>query len=631
MPPQGLDRKLTAILSADVEGYSLLMGDDEEATVWTLTEYRKVMGSLIQQDKGRVVDSPGDNLLAEFASVVDAVNCAVKIQRHLAERNGELPETRRMQFRIGLNLGDVVMEGERIYGDGVNIAARMEGLAEGGGICLSGAAHDAIENKTGLQFEYLGEQEVKNISKPVRAYRVIMGTEAGGIAPGQKKEKSRVWRKVAIALGVIVALLVGAATVIWNVYFRLPDVKGLAGRMQEFDLPEGPSIAVLPFDNMSGDPEQEYFSDGLTENLIAGLSGDGRILVIARNSTFAYKGKSPDIQRVAQKLGVQYVVEGSVQKTENRVRITAQLIDGKTGNHVWADRYDREMKDIFALQDEITLQIMGAVGMKLVHGEQYGEELLPPSGSLEVVNRTMKAREYFFRNNKEANIRARQEIEKALTLDPEYSVLYALLAFTHLLDVPYQSSESPLISFAQASKNIKKALELDDENWFSYLALSHLYLLRKEHDEAIGALERAIVLNPNGADAYDHLGFVLCMSGRPDEGIKLIGKAMRLNPIPPPIYLIHLGVAYYLLGRYEEAIEVQEEVLEHSPNSLFAHIWLAAAYSASGREKKARHQAEELAKVDPAFSLDKYAEMIFFKEESKLERFIGDLRKAGLK
>jgi len=631
MPPEDLKRKLTAILSADVAGYSLLMRDNEEATVRTLTDYRRIMENLIQQYSGRVVDSPGDNLLAEFASVVDAVNCAVEIQQDLDERNAELPENRRMEFRIGVNLGDVVTEGERIYGDGVNIAARMEGLAEGGGICLSGVAHDAIENKTGLQFEHLGEQEVKNISKPVRAYRVVMEEEAAANVTAEKKAKAGVWRKVAIALGVIVVLLVGAAGVIWNVCFRLPDVKGMPDGMKEFELPDGPSIAVLPFDNMSGDPEQEYFSDGLTENIIAGLSNDGRLLVIARNSTFAYRGKSVDIQEVGRKLGAQYVVEGSVQKTEDRVRITAQLIDANTGHHLWAARYDRELKDVFRLQDEITMKIMRTVGMKLIEGEQYGEEYLPPSGNLEVFMKALKARECFYRMNKEGNILARQEAEEATNLDPEYAVLYSLLAWTHLLDLIYQSSESPLVSFAQASKNIKKALILDNENWVAHVALSQLYLLRKEHDRAIAAAERAIAVNPNGADAYSQMGFALIMSGKAIEGMKLIKKAMRLNPIPPAHYLNRLGYAYRFLGRYEDAIEVHKEALKRSPNNLFAHMWLTATYSASGRQEEARHQAEELIRLDPTFSLEEYAAISTIKDKAEVERIIADLRKAGLK
>jgi adenylate cyclase len=535
-----------------------------------------------------------------------------------------------MQFRIGVNLGDVVTEGERIYGDGVNIAARMEGLAEGGGICLSGTVYDAIGKKIGLEYEYLGEQGVKNISKPVRAYRVLMDQEAGANVTGDKKTKSRVWRKVAIALGVIVVLLAGAAGVIWNTYFRLPDVKGVSDGMKDFELPDGPSIAVLPFVNMSGDPEQEYFSDGLTENIITGLACDGTLLVIARNSTFSYKGKSVKVQEVARELGVKYVVEGSVQKTEDRVRITAQLIDANTGHHVWSDRYDRDLKDIFALQDEITMKIMIGVGMRLTEGEQHGEEILPPSGSLEVFMKAMKGYEYFVRMNKEGNILARRELEEAIALDPKYSLPYSMLASTYLLDVWLQSSESPLVSFAQASKNVKKALALDDENWSAHMALAMLYLLRKEHDKAIAAAERAVALNPNAADAYQYLGYVLINLGRSEEGIKLIEKAMRLNPFPPTYYLQHLGIGYHFLERYEDAIEAYERLLKRSPNNVIAHINLTAAYSAMGREEEARHEAEEVLKLDPEFSLKQWEEAIALKDKAELERYIADLRKAGL-
>jgi adenylate cyclase len=629
MPPEDLERKLAAILSADVAGYSRLMRDDEEATIRTLTDYRRTIGNLTQQYRGRVVDSPGDNLLAEFASVVDAVNCAVEIQRELAERNAELPEDRRMQFRVGVNLGDVVTEGERIYGDGVNIAARMEGLAEAGGICLSGAAHDEIENKIALQFEYLGEQEVKNISKPLRAYRVLMGKEAAAKATG-KKPKPKVWRKVAVALGVIVVLLALATAVIWNVYFRLPVVKGVPDAMKALELPEGPSIAVLPFDNMSGDPEQEYFSDGLTETIITGLSSYPGLLVIARNSTFVYKGKSVDIKEVGRKLGAQYVVEGSVQKTEDRVRITAQLIDAKTGHHVWSDRYDRELKDIFALQDEITVRIIHSAGMTFT-GEQYSEDLIPPSGSLEVFMKLMKAIEYFFQHNKEDNVLARREVEEAIVLDPEWPVLYTLLAWTHINDLIFVFSESPLVSFAQASTNIKKALALDDENWFAHMALAGLYLLRKEHDNAIAAAERAIALNPNAADAYQYLGVVLIFSDRYEEAIKFIERAMRLNPNSPPNYLFNLGLGYYGLGRYEDAIAMCSKALKQSPNYLSAHVFLAASYSALGHEEDARRHAEEVLKLDPTFSLEQQAESSPQKDRAVVERWVGHLRKAGLK
>jgi TolB-like protein len=311
-------RKLTALLSADAEGFSRLMGDDEDATVKTLTVYRELMATLIQKHRGRVVDFPGDNLLAEFGSVVDAVRCAVEIQEELRVRNAELPENRRMQFRIGINLGDVVEEGERIYGDGVNITARIEGLAEGGGICISGTVYDQVENKIGLEYCYLGEQEVKNIKKPVRVYNVTMEG-------------------------------------------NLSDVE----IRQELPLPDKPSIAVLPFVNMSGDPEQEYFSDGMSEEIITGLSKIPNMHVIARNSTFTYKEKPVKTQQVGKELGVRYVLEGSVRKAGNRVRITAQLVDALTGHHLWAERYDRELTDIFALQDEITVKIITALQLEL--------------------------------------------------------------------------------------------------------------------------------------------------------------------------------------------------------------------------------------------------------------------------
>jgi TolB-like protein/Tfp pilus assembly protein PilF len=382
---------------------------------------------------------------------------------------------------------------------------------------------------------------------------------------------------------------------------------------------------------MSGDPEQEYFSDGLTENIIAGLSSDGRLLVIARNSTFSYKGKSVKVQEVARELGAQYVVEGSVQKTEDRIRITAQLIDANTGHHVWSDRYDRDLKDIFSLQDEITMKIMNAVGMKLADGEQYGEDFLPPSGSLEVFLKLLKAREYISRFNKEDNVVGRQELEEAIVLDPDYSFLYALLAVSHLADLSYQSSESPIISFAQASKNIKRALSLDNEHWGAHLALSYLYYLRKEHDKAIAAAERAISFNPNAADAYAQLGLVLTMSGRAEEAIVIIQKSMRLNPIPDAYRLDYLACAYRFVGRYEDAITAHKEVLKRSPDNLFAHVWLTAAYIASGREQEARHQAEEVLRLDPTFTLEQLTDIRAMKDKAEAERFIADLRKAGLK
>lgn len=366
-------RKLTAILSADVKGYSRLMEEDEEATVRTITAYREVMVGYIKRQTGRVVDAKGDNILAEFASVVDVVRCAVEIQKELRKRNDDLPEDRRMKFRIGINLGDVIEEGDTIYGDGVNIAARLEGLAEGGGICISGTAFDQVEGKTGLEFEYVGEQAVKNIKKPVRVYRVK--TEGG-----------------------------------------ISDV--LENR--EFLLPTTPSIAVLPFTNMSGDPEQEYFSDGITEEIITGLAKIPRLFVTARNSTFFYKNQPVNVRQIGRELGVHYVLEGSVRKAEDRVRVSAQLIDVNTDKHIWAERYDRELKDIFAIQDEITMNIMIALQVKLTDGDQAA---LRAKGTynLEAYLTWLQAMEYSRQFSKEANILARQKYQEAIALAPEYA------------------------------------------------------------------------------------------------------------------------------------------------------------------------------------------------------------------
>ena len=341
-------RKLRAILSADVKGYSILMSDDDAATVKTLTAYRDLISSLTRKHQGRVVDSPGDNILTEFGSVVDAVRCAVEIQEELQTRNTELPENRRMDFRIGVHLGDIIQEGTRIYGDGVNIAARIEGLAEPGGISISQNAYDQVENKLRLGYEYQGEHEVKNISKPVTVYRVLISPDmASSPLPGKSRKHLKRWLWAAV--GTVVLLLGISAAIFWNYYYLPAPVDIDPEGKMTFALPKGPSIAVLPFNNMSRDPDQDYFCDGITENIISALSHIPTLFVIARNSTFAYKGKPVDVRQVGRELGAQYVLEGSIQKTGERIRITAQLIDAKSGNHLWSERYDRELKDIFAV------------------------------------------------------------------------------------------------------------------------------------------------------------------------------------------------------------------------------------------------------------------------------------------
>ncbi|MHC4677026.1 MAG: adenylate/guanylate cyclase domain-containing protein, partial [Planctomycetota bacterium] len=438
------------------------MGEDEAATVQTITAYRETMSQLIQQYRGRVVDSPGDNILAEFASVVDAVQCAVEVQEVLKLKNADLPEDRRMQFRIGINLGDVIEEGDRIYGDGVNIAARIEGLAEGGGICISGSAFEQIENKLALGYEYLGEHTVKNISKPIRVYRVQMESRAATEMRKAKRVGLRQWQWAALVLSAV--LIIGAGVVaVWNFYLRTtPPPMGVASvEKMAYPLPDKPSIAVLPFTNMSGDPKQEYFSDGITEDIITGLSKIPRLFVIARNSSFTYKNKPVKIQQVGRELGVRYVLEGSVQRSGNRIRITAQLIDASTGQHLWVEQYNRDLKDIFALQDEITMKIMTALQVKLTEGEQ-ARLVGKGTANLQAYEKVLQGREHITRLNIEGNVQARDLFEEAITLDPEYSIAYAALAQTHLLDVWLGLSKSPDKSIEKSAELVQKALALDD-------------------------------------------------------------------------------------------------------------------------------------------------------------------------
>jgi adenylate cyclase len=620
-------RKLTAIFSADVEGYSSLMEEDELATVETLTSHKEIMRKLIQQYRGRVVDSTGDNLLAEFASVVDAVQCAVEVQQVLSAKNETLPEKRRMNFRIGINSGDVIEEGELIYGDGINVAARVESLAEGGGISISGTAFDQLGKKLPLGYEFLGEQTVKNIRKPVRVYRVLTEAEAVGKVIGEITPKTKQLRWAAIG-GIVVLILVVGALAIWNFYLRSPFEPASEERMA-FPLPDKPSIAVLPLVNMSGDPEQEYFSDGLTEEIITALSKSANMFVIARNSTFTYKGKAVKVRQVAEEMGVRYVLEGGVRKSGDRVRITAQLIDALRGNHLWAERYDREFKEIFALQDEITMKITTALQVKLTEGEQ-ARMWEKGTDNLDAYLKCLQAREHFLRFNKDDNVLARKRAEEAISLDPDYAEPYARLAWTHALDARIGWSDSLKQSLARAEELAKKALELDNTLSNGRRVQGFIYLMKRQYDEAIAEQERTITLNPNWADAHAILGMALVFACRPVEAIEVLKKAIRLNPLPPSYYFVKLGRAYRMTEQYEQAIESYKKALNRSPVDVFAHVELAATYALLGREEKAREKAADVLKLHPKFSIERYTKGVPFKEQSETERLAKALRKAGL-
>ena len=615
-----VERKLAAILSADVEGYSRLMGQDEVATVRTITEYREAIASAVAAHGGRVVDAPGDNVLAEFSSVVDAVESAVEIQRELRSRNAALPVTRRMQFRIGINLGDVIVEGPRLYGDGVNIAARLEGLAEGGGVCLSGTAYDQVEGKLPLAYDFVGEHSVKNIARPVRVYRLHLEP---GASPGLSTPPWRADRRLVSRVGGTVAVLVLLGVGGWAgwQWFRSPTPGALI-------LPDKPSVAVLPFSNLSRDPAQEYFSDGVTEDLITGLSKVSGLFVIARNSVFTYKGKAVKVRDVGRDLGVRYVLEGGVQRAGNRVRITAQLVDAATSYHIWAERYDREVRDVFALQDEVTQQIIRALAVKLTVAEQ-GQMGKAPTGNPEAYDLVLRGQDERRRTTREANMEARRLFVKAIDLDPRYARAYAGLSWTHLQSWQFLWSTDPE-SLERARELAERAIGLDDTLVEGHSLLSQVYLWRKEHDRAIAEAERAVGLGPNNADGYETLAEVLGWAGRPEDSIRYIRQARRLNPHYPFFYLWTLGHASYLLRRNADAVDAFSRIKQQNPNFVPAHAYLAVLLAEMGREKEARAAWAKALELSPGASLASLRERLPYRRPTDLDRFLTAVNKVGL-
>ena len=623
MADNGFERKLTAILSADVQGYSRLMDDDEEATVRTLTAYRTAISDLVQQYRGRVVDSPGDNILTEFKSVVDAVNCAVEIQHDLAERNAELPDERKMQFRIGVNLGDVIDEKERIYGDGVNIAARIESLSEAGGICVSHSAYDQIKNKLKLGYEYLGEHKVKNIREPVKAYRVLMAPEFEGKLIGfDKKASNNRWIWVAAAAVIVAVVGLG----IWQFYSRRPSVEPASVENMAFPLPDKPSIAVLPFDNMSDDPKQEYFSDGITEEIITALSKTPKMLVIARNSTFSYKGKAVKIKQVAEELGVRYVLEGSVRKTEGKVRITAQLIDAKTGHHLWAERYDRDLKDIFDIQDEITKKIITALMVQLTEGE-FARILDRQTNNIQAFMKILEGSGYFGEDKYSEGMKC---FEEAISLDPQSASAHGWLSWAHLMNVWFGPSATRKQSLKKAFELAEKCKALDDTHGGCYGALSHAYLMKRDYDKAISEGKRSVELNPNTSTYAVNYGWALRSVGRYEDALLEYERALRLNPLDKARPLEHICTTYNMMRRHEEAIETCKKVIELAPRSLPSYINLAVAYIELDQMDEAREAADKVLKINPNLSLVSLEKSLPYKNKADRDLIVNGLRKAGL-
>ena len=571
------------------------MAEDEAATVRTLTAYRAEITLLVGQHRGRVVDAPGDNLLAEFPSALDATHCAVEVQRVLAARNSDLAGERRMDFRIGVHLGDVMVEGGRIYGDGVNIAARLEALAKPGAVCISGTVYEQVEKKLNVDLEDLGEQTLKNIARPVKVYAVKVLHEG---AKGGAAENA----------------LPGMDEL---------TVPGFGGR---------PAIAVLPFDNLSGDPEQEYFADGVAEDLITRLSGWRDLPVIARNSSFTYKGKPVDVKQVSRELGVRYVVEGSVRKVGDRVRITAQLLDATSGHHVWASRYDRELGDIFAIQDEIIDAIVGSMYPELLRSETERAKRRDPS-NLDAWECYWRAWWHRLQLTKEDNVKARELFQKASDLDPQSAWPFVGLSVAHRSDLINQWADSRADSVAEMERAAKRALELDSDDPRCPLAWGAACAATGVWDPAVVAVESAVQLNPSMASAFFHLGSALVAKNRIPEASQYLEKAKRLSPqdMWTHEFLIALALAQVAARNPEEAIRLARQGLQRKPNHTVGHLILAGCYVDLERIDEARATVEGLLRLSPGFTLTGLKPFLSGWDPVFVERVIHNLRKAGLK
>jgi adenylate cyclase len=583
MAGERVQRRLTAILAADIAGYSRLMGTDEEGTLAQLKAHRHAqLDPKIEEHQGRIVKTTGDGMLAEFASVVDALRCAIEIQRGMLERNADVPQERRIEFRVGINVGDIIIDGGDIYGDGVNVAARLEGLAEPGGICVSGRVQEDARGKLDIAFEDAGEQQLKNIAWPVRVYRVRLSGEAPQSRP-------------ALAL------------------------------------PDKPSIAVLPFTNMSGDPEQDYFADGMTEDIITGLSRARWLFVIARNSSFAYKGRSTDVKQVAQELGVRYVLEGSVRKVGERVRISAQLAEGTSGRQLWAKRYDRELSDIFAMQDEITETIIGAVEPELGKVERRRSAGKRPD-NLDAWDLYQRGMSHLYEYTKDDLQRAQQYFAQAIARDPQLGPAHSGLAETYYYEGVYGFADSISDNREKALAPALRAVVLDAEDAGAHCTLGRAYYMRRAYDAAFRELKTALELNPSLALAHYGLGATLVFSGCAEEGIPHLTAAIRLSPHDPNMgsFLVRLADAAYFLKRYEEAAEWARRALQQPNFQWSRYTVLIAALAQLGRLDEARNCIEELQVKRPNTSIAFVRETHLFGDTASFAHYLGGLRMAGL-
>jgi adenylate cyclase len=581
-----LERRLAAILVADVCGYSRLMENDEPGTLSALKERRQnILEPLLRKSRGRLVKVMGDSVLVEFASAVNAVSCAVEMQAGLAAANAHDPAHLPIVVRIGINLGDVMAEGGDVYGDGVNVASRLQALAEPGGIWIAGGVYDQVHNKVALQFEDLGQREMRNLTRPIRVFRVLGGARTTS-APA------------------------------------------------ETPVPQSaPSIAVLPFTNMSMDPAQDCMADGITENIITNLSRFRDLLVIARHSTFAYKGKMVNVHEVSRELGARYVLEGSLQKAGERVRITAQLIDGATGLHLWTERYEPAVEDIFTAQDEVTEMIVGTLATG--YGGRLRKAWRARSGktsrrNFEAFDHFLRGIEHEDRFTKQDNRRARECFTKASRIDPRFGKAIAKIAWSHVFDALFDWSDDREKSWASALSFANLAVERDDDEAWGHWALGGYHLFRGQLDRAMPEYQRALELNPNDADVLADFALCLCYAGQSEKGLDLVHKAMRLNPHYPDWYMEALGHAYYDGSNYADAIATFETL--RTVDTVLVHLYLAASHAALGHLSEARRAIARALEIDPRVTIERWAnlEKAPYKDPKDLERLRADLRKAGL-
>jgi len=580
MLSESYERKLVAILYTDVAGYSRLTGADELGTHRLLSEYLDLIADQIGLHNGRVVHYAGDAVLADFDMVTAAINCAASIQENLANRNEDLPDDRKVEFRIGINLGEVIVDRDDIFGDGVNIAARLESLADPGGICISESVRTALGEKLPFTYEFMGARQVKNIAVPIRAYRVFL-------AESRSETKS------------------------------------------QFPLAERPSIAVMPFENLSSDPEQEYFVDGVTEEIITALSRIRWFFVIARHSTFAYKGRSIDLRQVANELGVQYLVEGSLRKVGNRIRVTAQLIDGRTGNHVWAKRYDREFLDVFDLQDELAETIVGALEPELGKAEREQARSKHPE-SLQAWDLYQQGLWHLYQYSGEDIEQARQLFRKSLELDPGFGAAYAGLAEASYFCLVYGHSDSPDQDREEALSAAQKAVELDPEDAAAHCSLGRVRYLRREHNLAIPELETALELNPSLAWGHYGIGAAMVFSGRSREAIKHLETAINLSPRDPNMgsFLVRMADAHLFLRDYEGAVHWAKKALQQPHFQWSRYAVLISALGHLGQQDEADVYLQQLSMQRSDFSIDFVEETHLISDPKDMEHYLEGLRKA---